>query len=68
MFSFPAEIGGLIFGQRKFSIINKAFVINKKERLVSEISVGKDSKGLYERKKDVKGTKGDIYGGIFKVS
>lgn len=36
--------------------------------MVTEISAAKESKGLYERKKDMKGTKGDIYGGIFKVS
>ena len=46
--SFPsAEISGLIYGKRKFAIKNKGFIINKEHRLLTEVSVIKESKGLY---------------------
>ena len=42
--------------------------MNKQDKLLTELSAVKESKGLYERKKEEKATKGDILGGIFRVS
>ena len=67
--SFPsAEISGLIYGKRKYAIKYKGFVINQEHRLLAEVSVVKESKGLYEREKNEKTTKADILGGIFRIT
>lgn len=36
------EVSGLVFGERKFRLVNKAFVVERKKQLFCEISMGKD--------------------------
>jgi hypothetical protein len=59
-------VSGLVFGERKFKLINKGFVVERTKQLFCEISINKDKPEFYKAKKKMAGC--DIIGGIFKVT
>jgi hypothetical protein len=65
--SLPAcEISGLVFGDRRVREVYKGFVLNRQNRMFTEISFGKDKKDLYPNSNKMFGS--DIIGGIFTVT
>jgi hypothetical protein len=65
--SLPScEINGLVFGDRKMRMVGRGFILNRSKRMLTEISFGKDKKGLYDS--PIKMGTSDIAGGIFTVT
>jgi hypothetical protein len=62
----PCEISGLIFGERRFKVINKGFVVEKSRLLYSEVIFGKDKKNVLPSSKKLNCA--EIACGIFRVS
>lgn len=62
----PGEINGLIFGERRFKVIGKSFVVERSRMLFGEVSIGKDKKNVYSV--DHKLTCAELAGGVFRVS
>jgi hypothetical protein len=60
------EVGGVMLGDRSIKLIGKGFVLEKKNQILCEISVGKDNKHLYPE--DSKLGETDLAGGIFKIT
>lgn len=56
---------GIVYGDRLYRVANRGFVLETKQNIFGEFSVGKDKKRVYECKPKLQLS--DIAGGIFKV-
>jgi hypothetical protein len=62
------DISGLLYGERKFKIVNKAFIICETEKIVCELAFGKEKPGVYTWVNKTKRlTSSSVIGGIYKV-
>lgn len=60
------ELSGLMAGSRKYRLVNKIAIMQRKKGLYCELSFGKDKKDLYVAKEKMKHN--DVIGGFWKVS
>lgn len=56
---------GVMYGDRIYKVANKGFILELKNNLFAEFSVGKHKKRVYESTNKLHSS--DIVGGIFKV-
>jgi hypothetical protein len=63
------EVSGLLYGDRKFKITNKSFIICESEKVVCELALGKEKPGVYSwTNKTKRLTSSSVVGGIYKVN
>ena len=60
------ELSGVMSGSRKYKLVNKISLMERKTGLYCEVSFGKDKKDVYVSKSKMKPS--EMIGGVFRVS